>query len=285
MPAIGVFQRKGVSIGSILPLATAMMVTVILMNASLAFSSIQFYQIARVLVTPTVALLNGMILRKTIPSLASLALIPLCAGVGVVTYFDTSADVPASISSSTGMVGVLFALGAVVASALYAVWIKKYELVLGLSDFQLLLNMAPVSVLMMLYIIPFSDDLTVWRAVSWSSWATVMLVRICEAAEEFELRTDLVQSSILAALVNISQFTIISEAGPVSLAVISQFKACAIFVLGWVHEGNALKAESWVGVAMAMAGIILWVLSCSLFILRSQADHSRYTAVMHRSET
>jgi hypothetical protein len=50
----------------ILPLAISMICNVVLLNLSLAYSSIQFYQIVRVLVTPAVALMNYIIVRATI---------------------------------------------------------------------------------------------------------------------------------------------------------------------------------------------------------------------------
>ncbi|KAI6875812.1 hypothetical protein KC323_g158 [Hortaea werneckii] len=86
VPRIGMFQRKRVPVLGILPLALAMIASVVLTNASLAFSSIQFYQVARVLTTPCVALLEYVVLGKKITIRASLTLIPVC--VGLVRYCD-----------------------------------------------------------------------------------------------------------------------------------------------------------------------------------------------------
>ena len=159
----------------IMPLALAMIFSVVLTNASLAFSSIQFYQVARVLVTPCTALLDFIVLKKRIPAMAALTLIPVCIGVGVVSYFDTSTKA-ASTSQGTSPLGVMFAFISVFATATYTVLIKKYHQTTGLESAQLLLCQSPISVLVMLYIIPFSDDVTVWNSVSVSTWTIILLV-------------------------------------------------------------------------------------------------------------
>lgn len=152
-----------------------MICNVVLLNLSLAYSSIQFYQIVRVLVTPAVALMNWIIVKATIPARAAFTLIPVCVGVAVVSYFDT-APKSGSTEKATAPIGVVFAFAALFASAIYTVWIDKYHRVLECTSMQLLLNQAPVSVLVMLFVIPFSDDITVWAAIDSSTWMLVLLV-------------------------------------------------------------------------------------------------------------
>lgn len=41
---------------------------------------------------------------------------------------------------------------------------------------QLLMNQAPVSVLVMLYVIPVADDVTVWREVGWGVYGLIGIV-------------------------------------------------------------------------------------------------------------
>ena len=175
-PRINVFQAKRVPLLKILPLAISMICNVVLLNLSLAYSSIQFYQIVRVLVTPAVALMNYIIVRATIPVRAALTLIPVCVGVAVVSYFDTAAKSGAT-EKTTAPIGVVFAFAALFASAIYTVWIDKYHRVLDCTSMQLLLNQAPVSVGVMLFVIPFSADMTVWAAIDSHTWMLVLLVR------------------------------------------------------------------------------------------------------------
>lgn len=233
-----------------------MICNVVLLNLSLAYSSIQFYQIVRVLVTPAVALMNYIIVRATIPVRAALTLIPVCVGVAVVSYFDTAAKSGAP-DKTTAPIGVVFAFAALFASAIYTVWIDKYHRVLECTSMQLLLNQAPVSVLIMLFVIPFSDDITVWAVIDFRTWMLVLLVSVpfliwCHK-NSLTIHS---QSGILACFINLSQFLIIKEAGPVSSTVVGHSKTCLIVATGWITSGRALSDGSLVGTVMAIGGII-----------------------------
>lgn len=64
------------------------------------------------------------------------------------------------------------------------------------------------------------------------------------------------QSGILACAVNVSQFYIINEAGPVSSTVVGHFKTCIIVALGWVTSGRSIRDGTVVGIIAALGGII-----------------------------
>lgn len=173
------FSPKRVDPLRLVPLALCMMANVVLPNASLAYSSIPFYQIMRVLVTPCVCALNFILLAQKTQTHAVLALVPVCVGVGWMSWADThSTTSSAGDEKATSSLGVFFACGGVLATSLYTVWIKKYHAALECSSMQLLLNQAPVSVVLMLYIVPFADDVTVWtgNGVGWGVYGLVLLV-------------------------------------------------------------------------------------------------------------
>lgn len=231
------FVPHRASISEILPLSLAMALNVILPNLSLAFSTITFYQVARILLTPTVAIMNYILYRSTLPATALIALIPACAGVAMVTYYDT---LPSSTTATTTThpLGVLFAFSGIFASSLYTVWIASFHRKLGMSSMQLLLNQAPVATLLLLYAIPFVDTFPMWAEVAAPRWAMVAL------------------SGGFAALINISQFFIIAQTGPVSSTVVGHVKTCTIVGLGWVVSGRAVGDRGVVGVVVAVGGII-----------------------------
>lgn len=116
--------------------------------------------------------------------MAAWTLAPVCFGVGVVSWFDTTTG-PAKgddgggegfTTTTTTPLGVAFAMMGVVASSLYTVWIQWYHEKLECSSMQLLMNQAPVSVLVMLYVIPVADDVTVWRDVGWGVYGLIGVV-------------------------------------------------------------------------------------------------------------
>lgn len=154
-----------------------MALNVILPNLSLAFSTVTFYQVARILLTPCVALMNYVLYHQTLPTNAIVALVPACAGVGIVSYYDSLPAADANIKTTSGL-GVLFAFLGIFASSLYTVWIASYHRKLQMSSMQLLFNQAPVSAFMLLYVIPFVDTFPVWSTVSVSRWVMILMVSL-----------------------------------------------------------------------------------------------------------
>ncbi|PHH75375.1 hypothetical protein CDD80_2440 [Ophiocordyceps camponoti-rufipedis] len=238
-PALAFFVPRRVPIRHLLPLALAMCLNVILPNYSLAFSSVTFYQVARVLLTPVVALLNFVLYGATLPPLAGLALVPACMGVGIVSYYDSLPAADTSIKT-TSPLGVAFAMAGVLASSLYTVLIASYHKKLQMSSMQLLYSQAPMASFMLLYMIPFLDTLPDPSHVSASRWLMVML------------------SGAFASLINISQFFIVAHTGPVSSTVVGHVKTCTIVCIGWIVSGRSADDRALVGVFLAMAAILVY---------------------------
>ncbi|KAL2794327.1 hypothetical protein BJX66DRAFT_201293 [Aspergillus keveii] len=243
----GVFSPKYVSFFQMAPIAAAMAIQVVLQNLSLAHSSVMFHQLARLLLTPNVALLNYVLYRVKIPRAAIIPLILLCSGVAVVTYYDSLPK--ADNGSTTSTLGVIFALTAVCASSIYTVWIGFYHKRFELSSMQLLLNQAPISAGILLCSIPFAETAPSISTVPSGIWSLVLM------------------SGVLACFVNLSQFYIVDAAGAVSGAVIGQLKTCIIVGLGWALSGRSIPRESLFGIVVALVGMSMYM----NIILRSQS--------------
>lgn len=175
-PSFAFFTPLRTSIREIIPLSIAMSLNVILPNLSLAFSTVTFYQVARILLTPTVALMNYVMYKAVLPRGALLALIPACAGVGMVSYYDSLPTKDVNVKTTSGL-GVLFAFAGIFASSLYTVWIASYHRKLQMTSMQLLFNQAPVSAFLLLYVIPFVDTFPVWTQVPVNRWLMILMVR------------------------------------------------------------------------------------------------------------
>lgn len=176
-PRFAMFTPRRVAIKEIIPLAVAMSLNVILPNLSLAFSTVTFYQVARILLTPMVALMNYVLYKSTLPRNAIYALIPACVGVAMVSYYDSLPSADASVKTTSSL-GVIFAFSGIFASSLYTVWISSYHKKLQMNSMQLLFNQAPLAAFMLLYVIPFVDTFPVWTEVPINRWVMIMMVRI-----------------------------------------------------------------------------------------------------------
>lgn len=177
-PSVGMFTPSRASFISMIPLGLAMCLNVVLPNLSLAFSSVAFYQIVRVLLTPLTAIINFVFYGTSIPRRAVYCLIPICCGVVMVSYYDTRPvrGVRTKVQT-TSPTGVFFAFAGVVASSLYTVWIGTYHKKFNMNSMQLLFNQAPISAFLLLYVIPFTDTPPHWGSVPQSKWTLILLVR------------------------------------------------------------------------------------------------------------
>lgn len=248
-PRFAMFVPRRVAIKEIIPLAIAMALNVILPNLSLAFSSVTFYQVARILLTPVVALMNFVLYKATLPRNAIFALIPACFGVGMVSYYDSLPSADASVKTTSSL-GVIFAFSGIFASSLYTVWVASYHKKLQMNSMQLLFNQAPLAAFMLLYVIPFVDTFPVWTEVPVNRWVMIMM------------------SGFFACIINMSQFFIIAQTGPVSSTVVGHVKTCSIVALGWLTSGRAVGDKSVIGVFIAIGGIIAY----SVVMLKHKAQ-------------
>lgn len=228
-PPLAFFVPNRCGFVEILPLSFAMCFNVILPNLSLAYSSIMFYQIARILLTPFVAFINLVFYGISIPKYAALSLIPVCLGVGVVSYYDTRGSPFEQDAKVTTSAGVVFAFTGVIASSLYTVWIGTYHRKLNMSSMQLLFNQAPVSSFLLLFLAPLADTIPVLGDVPINRWLLIGM------------------SGVFASLINLSQFFIIAGAGAVSSTVVGHAKTCSIVILGWMCSGRSVSDKSLFG--------------------------------------
>lgn len=236
-PSLAFFVPNRCGFVEILPLSLAMCFNVILPNLSLAYSSVTFYQIARILLTPFVAFINLVFYGVSIPKYAALSLIPVCLGVAVVSYYDTRGSSLEKEAQVTTIPGVIFAFTGVIASSVYTVWIGTYHRKLNMSSMQLLFNQAPVSSFLLLFFIPLMDTAPVFEETPVNRWLLIGL------------------SGVFASLINLSQFFVIAGAGAVSSTVIGHGKTCSIVILGWIYSGRSISDKSLLGKFIALTSV------------------------------
>ncbi|KUJ18787.1 putative solute carrier family 35 member E3 [Mollisia scopiformis] len=238
-PRIGAFVPKRAGIVEMLPLAFSMCLNVVLPNLSLAFSTVTVYQLCRVLLTPMTAIINFVFYHATIPVNAALALIPVCLGVGITSYYDIKPSSEPTTVENTSLTGVIFALSGVLASSAYTVLIGAYHKKLSMSSSQLLLNQAPISSVMLMFAIPIVDKIPDLTIVPEYRWAMIVM------------------SGGFASLINISQFFIVAGSGPVSSTVVGHLKTVSIVGIGWAVSGKSVTDMSALGVLMTIGGIVV----------------------------
>ena len=236
-PQVGMFEPRKIPVISMLPLAIAMALNIVGMNVSLQVSTITFYQITRVLLTPIVAIINFFFYKKTIPRMAVYALIPMCFGVALISYYDKPATVPGAPIKAVGALSVLLAIGSVTVSGIYTIWIGTYQRKFEVNGFQLLYNQAPLGGVLLLYVVPWTDKFPALDQTPAVMWGMIVL------------------SGFLAALINLSQFFIIGGSGPLESTVVGHLKTCLIVVIGAFSGGRVITDKAALGILLALVSI------------------------------
>lgn len=174
----------------------------------------------------------------------------------MVTYYD-SIPVDDKTIKTTSTLGIAFAFSGIFASSLYTVWIAGYHRKLNMNSMQLLYLQAPMACFLLFFFIPLVDEFPSLLNMPsrLSKGALVVTVRLPYQLPVREGSANLLQSTVFASLVNISQFYIVAQTGPVSSTVVGHIKTCTIVGLGWAISGRAINDKSAVGVVIAVAGI------------------------------
>jgi len=241
-PSLAMFAPKYIPVTSMLPLALAMAMNIVGMNLSLQISTITFYQITRVLLTPVVAVINFFFYKKTIPRLAAYALIPMCFGVGLISYYDVKPPPPPGAPiKDVGALSIIVAFTSVAISGIYTVWVGTYQRKYEVNGFQLLFNQAPLGALILLYVIPWTDRFPALDKAPVSVWWLILF------------------SGVLACLINVSQFFIIAGAGAVESTVVGHAKTCLIVLLGAFSGGRVITTNAALGIFLALLSIFAYV--------------------------
>lgn len=122
--------------------------------------------------TPCVALLQYFYLGKSVTLLTIGALASVCIGVGLTN----------SGAAGTSTLGVSIATAAFIVTAFYQVWIGKKMKDFAVSSPQLLLNQAPISVMLLAVLVPFFDTMPEVKEIPQDTLVALFLSGLAAAA-------------------------------------------------------------------------------------------------------
>ncbi|RVX73034.1 hypothetical protein B0A52_02160 [Exophiala mesophila] len=233
MRPFNVFKPVKLPVKEVLSISILFVGFLVLGNLSLALNDVSFYQLAKIMTAPMVVLINFVLFKKHTSCQSLSAVLVSCVGVAL----------PNMALIGSNPIGALVAVAAFVTTAFYQIWIGKKVEELNVSAPQLLLNQAPVAVLLLCLLLPFTDTVPDFRQIQPEILATFFL------------------SGILAAGLNLSQFLIIGRTSAVTFNVVSNAKNVIIIVLGWytAHHNPSLMDLAGVFLALTGAAAYSWL--------------------------
>ncbi|KAG1338966.1 UDP-xylose transporter 3 [Cocos nucifera] len=230
-----------------------------LLNLSLGFNSVGFYQMTKLAIIPCTVLLETLFLRKKFSRNIQLSLAILLLGVGIATITDLQLNVLGSILSLLAVVTTCIAQIALTSSSQMTNTIQKKFKV---SSTQLLYQSCPYQALTLFIIGPFLDGLLTNQNVFSFKYTPQVL-------------TFIVLSCLISVSVNFSTFLVIGKTSPVTYQVLGHLKTCLVLVFGYVLLHDPFSWRNIFGILVALVGMILY---SYFFTIESQQKASEASA-------
>mmetsp|Transcript_23751 Transcript_23751/g.74698 ORF Transcript_23751/g.74698 Transcript_23751/m.74698 type:complete len:332 (-) Transcript_23751:531-1526(-) len=200
---MGFFKPKPLKQLDVLPVTVSFCSFVVFNNLSLQANTVGTYQLMKVMTTPVVVALQYLIFQVSLPMQLVLSLAPICVGVALATVSDVGFTFEGLVWGALGVLATCF----------YQLFVKSKQSELGCSFFQLLYYQAPQAMCVVMVMTPFLDKVTGEDGLlAYSNKASVEAVQW------------IVLSAVMAFLVNLSTYLVITRTSPVTYQVLGHFK-------------------------------------------------------------
>nr|KAF7408979.1 hypothetical protein H0235_013831 [Vespula pensylvanica] len=227
-----VFCVKNIDIREMLFIATTFCGFVVLTNLSLAHNTVGTYQVAKMLTTPCIILMQILFYKKHFSILVKLTLIPIIIGVIMNFYYDIQFNV----------IGTVYATLGVFVTSLYQVLINRKQKEFQMDPMQLLYYQAPLSAIMLLVVVPLLEPVEQTLSYNWTFWDIFMVVL----------------SGVVAFFVNLTSYWIIGQTSPLTYNMVGHSKFCLLLLGGAIVFHETLAMNQVIGITLTLTGIILY---------------------------
>eukprot|EP00268_Persea_americana_P047909 TRINITY_DN5020_c0_g1_i7.p1 TRINITY_DN5020_c0_g1~~TRINITY_DN5020_c0_g1_i7.p1 ORF type:complete len:278 (-),score=26.29 TRINITY_DN5020_c0_g1_i7:314-1147(-) len=233
-------------------------VSIGLLNLSLGFNSVGFYQMTKLAIIPCTVLLETLFFRKRFSRSIQFALTILLVGVGIATVTDLQLNVLGSVLS------VLAVITTCIAQIMTNTIQKRFKV----SSTQLLYQSCPYQAMTLFVTGPFLDWLLTNQNVFAFKYTPQVLAFI-------------VLSCLISVSVNFSTFLVIGKTSPVTYQVLGHLKTCLVLAFGYVLLHDPFSWQNIFGILIALVGMIVYSYCCSL---ESQQKASEVSAQLSQAK-
>ncbi|CAI9091863.1 OLC1v1026964C1 [Oldenlandia corymbosa var. corymbosa] len=211
-----------------------------LLNLSLGFNSVGFYQMTKLAIIPCTVLLETIFLSKKFSKNIQFSLVILLLGVGIATVTDLQLNVLGSVLS------LLAVITTCVAQIMTNTIQKKYKV----SSTQLLYQSCPYQAITLFIAGPFLDKFLTNQNVFAFRYTQEVLAFI-------------VLSCLISVSVNFSTFLVIGKTSPVTYQVLGHLKTCLVLAFGYVLLHDPFSWRNIIGILVAILGMVLYSYYCT----------------------
>ncbi|CAL9097775.1 unnamed protein product [Musa textilis] len=211
-----------------------------LLNLSLGFNSVGFYQMTKLAIIPCTVFLETVFLAKKFSRSIQLSLTILLLGVGIATVTDLQLN----------LLGSVLSLLAVVTTCIAQIMTNTIQKKFKVSSTQLLYQSAPYQALTLFVSGPFLDGLLTNQNVFAFNYTPQVLIFI-------------VLSCLISVSVNFSTFLVIGKTSPVTYQVLGHLKTCLVLAFGYVLLHDPFSWRNIFGILVAIVGMVFYSYFCT----------------------
>ncbi|KNA15203.1 hypothetical protein SOVF_100440 [Spinacia oleracea] len=211
-----------------------------LLNLSLGFNSVGFYQMTKLAIIPCTVFLETVFFKKKFSRSIQSSLAVLLMGVGIATVTDLQLNALGSFLSFLAVITTC------VAQIMTNTIQKKFKV----SSTQLLYQSSPYQAATLLVSGPFLDKLLTSQDVFTFKYTTQVLMFI-------------IVSCLIAVSVNFSTFLVIGKTSPVTYQVLGHLKTCLVLAFGYILLHDPFSWRNILGILVALGGMILYSYYCT----------------------
>ncbi|CAL5057036.1 unnamed protein product [Urochloa decumbens] len=206
-----------------------------LLNLSLGFNSIGFYQMTKLAIIPFTVLLETIFLKKRFSETIKFSLLVLLLGVGIASVTDLKLNFLGSVLSGL----------AIATTCVGQILTNTIQRKLKVSSTQLLYQSAPYQAAILFATGPFVDQLLTDRSVFAHKYT-------------FPVVGFIVMSCLIAVSVNFSTFLVIGTTSPVTYQVLGHLKTCLVLSFGYTLLHDPFTWRNILGILVAIFGMALY---------------------------
>jgi len=248
----GAFDLKALPTRPLVILAGSFIFYNALSLINLNINTVGFYQISKILVTPTVMVLNAIFFQTQTSTEMKKSVAVMLAGVGLATVSDVD----------VGAVGFVIGMLAVIGSAQSQILIGHTQKSLGASGNQVLVAYIPFLAPMLAVVATFDMQLpenSEHGSQAYGIWY--------EEHGSTEALITIGVSACLGLLVSLSTFLLIGATSALTYNIVGHTKTIMILVMGVVVFGDSVSSQKIGGIGLALCGVFWY----SAIKLRQQA--------------
>lgn len=212
-----------------------------LLNLSLGFNSVGFYQMTKLAIIPCTVLLETLFLGKKFSRRVQFSLSILLLGVGIATVTDLQLNA----------LGSFLSLLAVIATCVAQIMTNTIQKKFKVTSTQLLYQSCPYQSATLLISGPYLDKLLTNQSVFAFKYTT-------------EVTAFIILSCLISISVNFSTFLVIGKTSPVTYQVLGHLKTCLVLAFGYMLLSNPFSWRNILGILIALVGMILYSYYCTL---------------------